>query len=255
MRYSITLSYDGLAFCGWQIQPHSPSVQQTLQDAMNTLLQGCGIELVGAGRTDTGVSAKGYVAHFDCDESVIGDCTDFCYKLNAILPAEIAISTIKRVDDDFHARFDAKRREYTYFLHRKKDPFARTHSWLCGYPELDMEKMNRAAALLVGRHDFSCFEKSGGAAKTSICTIFEAGWKTTEDADHWEFKIAGDRFLRNMVRAIVGTLVEVGRAKRSEEDFASLILPPEEGAEKTVRRSLAGESAPAAGLLLSKIEY
>jgi len=245
MRYSITLSYDGSAFCGWQIQPNAPSVQETLQKALGTLL-GQPVSVVGAGRTDTGVNASYYVAHFDSPVSDL-DCTDLCYKLNAILPTGIAISAICGVSDDFHARFSATRREYTYFLHRSKDPFAAKYSYLCAYPQLDIEAMNRAAALLKGTHDFSCFEKTGGDNKTSICTVYEAAWSYGKDELHWEFKIAADRFLRNMVRAIVGTLIEVGRGKRSEDSIVELI--------QRGTRCDSGESVPGHALFLSDIEY
>lgn len=242
MRYLLNLSYDGSAFCGWQIQPDAPSVQQTLQDAIGTLLRET-VSVTGAGRTDTGVSATGYIAHFDTDKEL--DCAQFCYKLNAILPVSIAIKEVKLTADDFHARFDAKRREYTYFLHLRKDPFADRFSLLCTYP-LDFDSMNRAASFLLGEHDFSCFEKSGGDNRTSICNIFEAGWYQT-DSDHWYFRIAADRFLRNMVRAIVGTLIEVGRGRRSTESIAALI--------ESGTRCDAGESVPGKALFLTEINY
>lgn len=242
MRYLLNLSYDGSAFCGWQIQPDAPSVQQTLQNAIGTLLRET-VSVTGAGRTDTGVSATGYIAHFDTDKEL--DCAQFCYKLNAILPVSIAIKEVKKTADDFHARFDAKRREYTYFLHLSKDPFADRFSLLCTYP-LDFDSMNRAAFFLLGEHDFSCFEKSGGDNKTSVCNIFEAGWYQT-DPGHWYFRIAADRFLRNMVRAIVGTLIEVGRGRRSAESIAELI--------ESGTRCDAGESVPGKALFLTEINY
>ena len=144
MRYKITLSYDGASFCGWQIQVHSPSVQQKLEEALSTLL-GAETKVCGAGRTDTGVNAQNYVAHFDYDGSL--DTGLLKYKLNAILPYSIAIHSIEEVDESFHARFSATRREYTYHIHREKDPFAQKYSYHCGYPELDFEPMNRAASL------------------------------------------------------------------------------------------------------------
>ena len=171
MRYSITLSYAGAGFCGWQRQPSDPSVQECLEDALGKLLGG-EVPVIGAGRTDTGVNAIGYVACFDGPEGLAAD--DFCYKLNAILPRSIVVSRVAPAAPDFHARFDARRREYTYFLHRVKDPFVEAFSWQCGYPDLDFSAMNTAAALLVGTHDFSCFEKLGADNKTSVCTVFEA---------------------------------------------------------------------------------
>ena len=297
MRYSITLSYAGAGFCGWQRQPSDPSVQECLEDALGKLLGG-EVPVIGAGRTDTGVNAIGYVACFDGPEGLAAD--DFCYKLNAILPRSIVVSRVAQAAPDFHARFDARRREYTYFLHRSKDPFVEAFSWQCGYPDLDFSAMNAAAALLVGTHDFSCFEKLGADNKTSVCTVFEAFWQPYVPshvavcggpgqpsaagkgpvcvpqgdpstgiarpydalalpwaAPYWYFRIAADRFLRNMVRAIVGTLIEVGRGKRTLNDFASLILPAETPSAKSKepRRSLAGESVPGHALFLSKVEY
>ncbi len=301
MRYSIVLSYAGAGFCGWQRQPSAPSVQECLEDALGKLLGG-EVPVIGAGRTDTDVNAIGYVACFDGPEGLAAD--DFCYKLNAILPRSVVVSCVAPAGADFHPRFDAVRREYTYFLHRCKDPFVEAFSWQCGYPGLDFEAMNSAAAALLGTHDFSCFEKKGGDNKTSVCTVFEAVWapytpthasimqglqppeaflpspekgsgrkapvgihdalaldgsllhtpaipSEAREPQYWYFRISADRFLRNMVRAIVGTLIEVGRGKRSVDDFAGLILPPEQGN----LRSLAGESVPGHALFLSKVEY
>lgn len=243
MRYKITLSFSGAPFRGWQIQPDAPSVQGTLEDALRKLL-GSDIGVTGAGRTDTGVNAKGYVAHFDAPEAI--DCEQIRYKLNAILPVSVVIHSLERVPDDFHARFSATKREYTYFLNRVKDPFVQNYSYWYAYPELDFDAMNRAAALLPGRRDFSCFEKTGADNKTSVCTVYEAGWFKT-DEDHWYFRISADRFLRNMVRAIVGTLLDVGRGKRIPESISELL---ENG-----KRGDAGESVPGFALFLSNIEY
>ena len=278
MRYSIVLSYAGAGFCGWQRQPSDPSVQECLEDALGKLLGG-EVPVIGAGRTDTDVNAIGYVACFDGPEGLAAD--DFCYKLNAILPRSVVVSCVAPAGADFHPRFDAVRREYTYFLHRCKDPFVEAFSWQCGYPLLDFEAMNSAAAALLGTHDFSCFEKVGADNKTSVCTVFEAYWKPyvpgfrtvipseAKESRYWYFRISADRFLRNMVRAIVGTLIEVGRGKRSLDDFADLILPvdlPGQGTlpvsgnapsakSKGPNRSLAGESVPGHALFLSKVEY
>ena len=243
MRYKMTLSYSGADFCGWQLQPNAPSVQQALQAALGTLL-GSPTAVTGAGRTDTGVNAIGYVAHFDSEKAF--DPGDLCYKLNAILPPSVSVSSIEEVSPDFHARFDARRRKYVYHIHRVKDPFAAQYSWLCGYPGLDFDAMNRAAAFLLGTHDFSSFEKTGSDNKTSVCTIVEARW-VKDDPDHWTFHIAADRFLRGMVRAIVGTLIEVGRGKRSPDSMAELL----EGRN----RCLAGETVPGHALFLCEIDY
>ncbi len=303
MRYKITLSYDGTAFCGWQIQPSAPSVQQTLERALSTLL-GEAVCVTGAGRTDTGVHASYYVAHFDTDARFPRegcgsgapvleadgpgglDCALLCYKLNAILPDSVAVFSVEPASPEFHARFDAVRREYVYFLHRCKDPFLAHSSYYYNYPELDFEAMNRAAAALIGRHDFSCFEKSGADSKTSVCTVFEAGWHpyiptlaqfpepsadcaamNAPTSQYWYFRISADRFLRNMVRAIVGTLLEIGRGKRSIGSVAEIIGPVlDEGATapdgvpgqpegRASRRSLAGESVPGHALFLTNIDY
>ena len=243
MRYKITLSYSGAPFCGWQVQPDAPSVQGALEDALGTLL-GSPIGVTGAGRTDTGVNAKGYVAHFDTP-SVI-DNEQIRYKLNAILPRSIAVHSVDPVPDDFHARFSATKREYTYFLNRVKDPFIQNFSYLYAYPCLDFDAMNRAASFLPGTRDFSCFEKTGADNRTSICTVFEAAWYK-EDENRWYFRISADRFLRNMVRAIVGTLLEVGRGKRTAESVRELLLSGD--------RCAAGESVPGHALFLTGIEY
>lgn len=260
MRYFLCLSYDGSAFCGWQIQPSSPSVQACLEETLSRLLNRP-VAVTGAGRTDTGVHAVNYVAHFDTDGPLPFEASDFIYKLNAMLPHGVAIISVSEVPADMHARFSAKRREYTYFIHRSKDPFVRNYSWLCGYPSLDFDAMNKACQYLLGTHDFSCFEKTGGDNKTSICTVFEAHWEpyvpshlqimglSAEKADgqYCYFRIAADRFLRNMVRATVGTLIEVGRGKHSPEWVAELV---EKGT-----RSEAGESVPGNALFLNKVLY
>lgn len=243
MRYRLDMSYDGASFCGWQIQPDSPSVQGSIEHALGILLHEP-VQVTGAGRTDTGVHASAYTAHFDSTSEL--DCGQLRYKLNAILPDGIAIARVTPVSDDFHARFNATRREYRYFIHREKDPFCDRYSYLYGYPDVDFDAMNEAARLLIGRHDFSCFEKTGGDNRTSICTIFEAEWQK-QDESHWYFRIAADRFLRNMVRAIVGTLLEVGRGKRSPGSVSELII---EG-----NRTKAGESVPGHALFLTMVDY
>ena len=256
MRYKITLSYDGSSFCGWQMQSHEKTIQECLQDALSTLLRE-EISVTGAGRTDSKVNAINYVAHFDASAGDL-DAVDFGYKINAILPHGIKVHGIVRAPAEFHSRFDARQREYKYFIHRKKDPFMEKYSWLYTFP-LDVEKMNRAATLLVGKHDFSCFEKVGSDNRTSICTVTEAGWTAyTPDHvrmmgypcgedDYLVFTIRADRFLRNMVRAVVGSLLEIGRGRREESWMEGLV--------KGGSRSDAGESVPGHALFLSKVEY
>ena len=262
MRYSICLSYDGSVFCGWQIQPHSPSVQAALEAAISRLL-GRPVAVTGAGRTDTSVNASRYVAHFDYDGTLPFEASDFVYKLNAILPRQVAVHSVLPAEEDFHARFSARKRSYTYFIHRQKDPFVAAFSWQCGYPDLDFDAMNKACAHLLGTHDFSCFEKTGTDNKTSVCTISEAFWApytpshiqvmapeaepTFGTSQYWYFRVSADRFLRNMVRAIVGSLIEVGRGKHEPEWIAELIA--------TGTRSDAGESVPGHALFLNKVEY
>ena len=260
------MSYRGAGFCGWQIQPEGRTVQGELERALSTLLR-TPVQVVGAGRTDTGVNASHYVAHFDMDSQIpksfavngldgVLDTVQLRYKLNAFLPEGIAIREITPASPDFHARFDARLREYTYFLNRTKSPFSSGWSYYYAYPVLDFDAMNAAAQHLLGTHDFSCFEKSGGDNKTSICTIFQAGWHEmpavpgpgmVNTAGQFCFRIAGDRFLRNMVRAIVGTLLEVGRGKRTPDEFRDLI--------GSGTRCDAGESVPGHALFLSRIEY
>ena len=245
MRYFIYLSYDGAAYCGWQRQPDAPSVQQTLEKALSTLLRE-DIVTVGAGRTDTGVNASYYVAHFDCEQP-IDDCKRLAYKLNLILPQDIAVSRVRRVRDDAHARFDAQEREYTYIISQHKNPFRRYSAWQY-YVELDFEKMNKAAAKLLEYDDFTSFAKLNSNNKTNICHISQAEWRREEnDKSVMIFTIRADRFLRNMIRAIVGTLVDVGRGRYSVEDFEQIIC------SRDLSRSSAG--APAQGLFLSDIVY
>lgn len=242
LRYMIHLSYDGTAYHGWQVQPHSESVQGELQRALTTLLRK-EVEVVGAGRTDTGVHARHMAAHFDWDEEL--DTTQLAYRLNRILPRDIAIQKIETVDGDMHARFSATARTYHYYIHLRKNPFRSRYSLETHY-ELDFEKMNRAAETLLETEDFGAFCKSHSDVKTTICKVTEARWIQQTD-DEWYFRITANRFLRNMVRAVVGTLIEVGRGRASIEDFQRII----EGKKRTD----AGESMPAHALFLEKVEY
>lgn len=175
MKYRLRLSYNGSAFSGWQIQPNAPSVQECIQHVLSILLNE-EITVTGAGRTDTKVNAINYVAHFATTSSEAVKTDWLSYKLNAMLPKGITIHEVACADENFHARFDARSREYKYFLHRKKDPFVEQFSYFCPF-SLDIDAMNKAAAFLPGTHDFRCFEKIGGNNKTSICTITDARWE------------------------------------------------------------------------------
>lgn len=257
MRYSIRLSYDGSAFCGWQIQNNAASVQGTIEAALSTLL-GQTVQITGAGRTDTSVNAINYIAHFDIPSGMPLEAEQLCYKLNAMLPREIVIHQVCEVQENFHARFDAASREYCYFVHFRKDPFAEKFSYRLRYP-LDIQAMNKAAALLLGEHDFSCFEKVGGNNTTSVCTVTEALWSTYmpshvslmgapyNEGDYFVFRIRANRFLRNMVRAIVGSLIEVGRGKKDPSWITELI--------SSGSRSDAGQSVPGNALFFCGAEY
>ena len=257
MRYSIRLSYDGSAFCGWQIQNNAVSVQGVLEKALSTL---CGqeIQVTGAGRTDTAVNAINYIAHFEIPTGLSLEAEQLCYKLNAMLPREMSVHEICEVSEEFHARFNAQSREYHYFVHFCKDPFCEKFSYRMRY-RLDIEAMNKAAQLLLGEHDFSCFEKVGGNNATSICTITEAAWSTYRpthaelmgspytEGDYIVFRIRANRFLRNMVRAIVGSLIEVGRGKKDPSWISELIA--------SGSRSAAGQSVPGNALFFTGAEY
>ena len=245
MRYFITLSYDGAAYCGWQRQPDAPTVQQTLEQALSTLLREP-IEVVGAGRTDTGVNASYYVAHFDCQKGV-EDCAKLVYKLNLILPHDVAVGAVREVRESAHARFDAVEREYTYYISQCKNPFRRYSAWQY-YVPLDVERMNEAAKKLLEWDDFTSFAKLNSNNKTNICHVVRADWR--RDADDEQlliFTIRADRFLRNMIRAIVGTLVDVGRGRYTVEDFERILHSRD--------LSLSSSGAPAVGLFLSDVKY
>ncbi|MBQ8493896.1 MAG: tRNA pseudouridine(38-40) synthase TruA [Alistipes sp.] len=242
MRYFIELQYDGAAYFGWQRQPDAVTVQGMIEEKLS-MLRRVPIEIVGAGRTDTGVNASFYVAHFDSDTEV--ECAQLVYKLNKVLPPDIAILRIYKVEASKHARFDAREREYTYLLTPHKSPFRRFSAWHYAV-ELDVEAMNSAAAKLLDYDDFTSFAKLNSDNKTNICHISHAAWSVESDGT-LRFTIRADRFLRNMVRAIVGTLVDVGRGRYSVADFEDIIR------SRDLSRCSAG--APAVGLFLSDVRY
>lgn len=241
-RYFIELAYNGSAYHGWQRQPNAISVQQVLEEALSRLKRK-NISLVGAGRTDTGVHARQMFAHFDLAEEIVNP-QDLVFLLNGFLKDDIAIRSIRRVQPDAHARFDATARDYEYHISTAKDPFnAPLHYYLKNSP--DIELMNQAAKILLLHEDFQCFSRSNTDVKTFLCTIKNATWQ--QEGSSLIFFISANRFLRNMVRSIVGTLLEVGYKKREVKDIEMVI--------KSKDRGEAGFSAPAQGLYLSRIEY
>lgn len=243
MRYFMQLSYNGTGFLGWQIQPQEPTVQGEIEKALLRLLHEK-ISVTGAGRTDTGVNALMMVAHFDTDRTLPAD---LCYRLNCLLGKNIAIEKIWPVAADAHARFDATSRTYHYYVTTRKSPFLYPLTWQAP-PGLDFEAMNRAAAYLLGRQDFTSFSKLHTQVKTNICTISQAVWEPCDPSgDVWRFTITADRFLRNMVRAIVGTLVDIGRGKMPPEAITDIIARRD--------RCSAGTSMPPHALYLTNITY
>ena len=243
MRYFMHLSYRGEGFHGWQVQPGTVTVQGCIEDALARILR-TPVPIVGAGRTDTGVNARVMVAHLDLPDDFVPDHR-FMLSLNSLCGRNIAIHRLEPVTADAHARFDATERTYRYFAHTAKDPFVGNLSWFAG-PNLDFEAMNRAAALIVGRRDFTSFSKLHTDVKTNICDLRRAAWVRTDDT-HWYFEITADRFLRNMVRAVVGTLVEVGRHHIAPEGILDIV--------HAMDRCAAGTSMPAPPLFLWDIRY
>lgn len=241
MRYFLEFSYNGKNYHGWQIQPNGITVQEMLEKALSTLLRK-EIKVIGAGRTDTGVHAKQMYAHFDVDESL--DVLVLQKKLNSFLPADIAVHDLFLVDDEAHTRFDAIERTYEYWITARKNPFLTDAAYYLKY-DLDVEAMNDAAKLLFEFKDFQCFSKSNTDVKTYFCDVKEAYWKY--DGEKLVFTVTADRFLRNMVRAIVGTLLDVGKGKISKDDVKKII--------ESKNRSKAGVSVPAHGLYLVKVKY
>jgi tRNA pseudouridine38-40 synthase len=241
MRYFIKFSYNGTNYHGWQIQPNAISVQETLTNAMSVILNQA-LVLTGAGRTDTGVHAREMYAHFDMDFTIEIALT--VYKINSFLPKDIVVLDIILVHDDAHARFDAKKRTYQYHINTFKNPFLCEQSWFY-HTNLDVDLMNEAAKLLFVHNDFESFSKSNTDVNTFNCKIFEANW--TSENGNLIFTITADRFLRNMVRSIVGTLVNIGLHKTTISDFINIIEAKD--------RTKAGFSVPACGLFLKKIEY
>ncbi len=238
------MAYNGSAFHGWQIQNNAPSVQETLEQALGTALRLEAIAVVGAGRTDTGVHASDYYAHFEIENELPITPAALTKSLNGILPDEIAIARIFPVASDMHARFSAITRSYAYRLYSEKNPFLRGRAFHF-HKVLNLQKMQAASQLLFEYEDFACFAKSNHGAATTLCTIYQAHWE--QQGKELTFRITANRFLRNMVRAIVGTLIEVGLEKITLADFRTII--------ETKDRRKAGFSVPPEGLYLTQITY
>lgn len=243
-RYFIHLAYDGASYCGWQTQPQLPTVQQAIEEALSTLLRQK-TAVVGCGRTDTGVHASDFYAHFDIkDSNDTIDLATLTFKLNNILPPDIAVFDVTPVADNAHARFDAVARTYQYHVSDRKLPFRQGHYCHIYYiPDLDL--MNHAAEVLMQYDDFTSFAKLHTQVKTNICHLSYAHWD--EEPDGWVFTIRSNRFLRNMVRSVTGTLLDVGRGRLSIEDLRRIVEQRD--------RCAAGVSMPACGLFLTKVEY
>lgn len=242
-RYFIFISYSGTSYHGWQVQPESVTVQKVLDNALSVVLNE-EISTVGAGRTDTGVHARFFCAHFDSNSPDLLHIKNLIFRLNCFLPKDISVKEIKRVVPDSNARFSAISRTYKYYISRVKDPFSENTSWFI-HNKLDINLMNEACLLLFNHTDFTSFSKLHSDTKTNICIIYSAQW--TKEADNMIFTIKADRFLRNMVRAIVGTMIEVGYHKLDLKAFDDIIISKD--------RCAAGISAPARGLFLTDIEY
>lgn len=241
MRYLIRLKYNGSDFNGWQIQPNAPSVQETLEQKIGMLLNQ-EVKVIGCGRTDTGVHASDFYAHFESDKAGI-DVDNLKYKLNSVVPNSIAITELRRVSDEFHARFSATSRQYKYYISLAKNPFNANVWWV--RQALDVEAMKKAGSYILDYEDFTSFSKLHTDVKTNLCDVTQV--ELAQNGDDIVLTISANRFLRNMVRAIVGTLVEIGLGKRSPEDMKRIIEAEDRGE--------AGVSAPAQGLFLNEIIY
>ncbi|MCB0481154.1 MAG: tRNA pseudouridine(38-40) synthase TruA [Flavobacteriales bacterium] len=241
-RYFIHLCYDGKPFHGWQIQPNASSVQETLENAFKTILKK-NIAITGCGRTDTGVHAENYFAHFETELPF--DKKHLTFKLNSFLPQAIGIKKIFEVEAESHARFDAVARTYRYFIQFEKNPFKVNTSWYLYGVQPDLGIMNSLCEQLIGNKDFGAFEKSGADNTHSMCDVFHAEWYSTQGGIY--FEIRANRFLRNMVRAITGTMVDAGLGKITSSDFLNILNSKD--------RSQAGASVPAEGLFLWSVNY
>tara|TARA_B100000508_G_scaffold118450_1_gene98537 strand:- start:52482 stop:53234 length:753 start_codon:yes stop_codon:yes gene_type:complete len=242
-RFFVEIAYDGSNYAGWQVQPKVPTVQDEIEKNLSLLFSHKKIDIVGCGRTDAGVHANQFYFHVDLEEKFT--TSQLAYKLNNMLPKDIAVFNVHIVEDDAHARFDATKRTYRYFIHQQKDPFRNNISWY--YPkDLDFKRMNEAARKLIGKKDFTSFSKLHTDVKTNICDLTHAQWYQLEDGIAY-FEISANRFLRNMVRAVVGTLIEVGLKNISSTEIQNILAAKDRGK--------AGVSVPAKGLFLHRVEY
>ncbi|MCZ2473973.1 tRNA pseudouridine(38-40) synthase TruA [Aquirufa ecclesiirivi] len=242
-RYLLHFSYDGGFFHGFQIQQNAISVQSELEKALSTIA-GISVDLVGSSRTDTGVHAREQFAHFDIFEEANQPKVDWVYRLNRILPASLAIQAVYQVPDDFHARFDATGRTYEYRISQSKDPFSREYAYWFEAP-LNLEAMNQAAQIFLNHRDFQSFSKVKTDVTTFDCQISRAEWK--KEGNLLIFTIQGNRFLRGMVRAVVGTLIEIGLGKWDQADLIRILDAKD--------RKQAGRAVPAHGLHLIEVAY
>lgn len=237
------IEYDGSAFHGWQVQPDRPTVQEAIEQALATALR-VRTDVVGSGRTDAGVHARGQVAHFCTDVPI--DPFRLLGSLGGLLPKTIAVQAVEEAPDGFHARFDARRRRYHYYA--SLQPRALERRWrLHLRPAPNFDRMNRAAEALLGTHDFDAFCRTASATRNRVCTVERAAWTSEERPGDWRFEIVADRFLHGMVRAIVGTLLEIGRGRRTSESLPRVLASRD--------RRAAGPAAPAHGLVLEEVEY
>ncbi|KUJ50838.1 tRNA pseudouridine(38-40) synthase TruA [Chryseobacterium sp. JAH] len=241
MRYFIEFSYNGKNYFGYQIQPKDISVQQELEKALSTILRE-DIKTTGAGRTDTGVHAKKMFAHFETEQTL---SDQLCHKMNSFLPADISIKRIFPVKNDFHARFDASFRTYEYYISLEKNPFTQDSAWQLWRRNINVDKMNEACKILFEYEDFTSFAKLHTDNKTNLCKMYRAEWE--QNGSELKFTVSANRFLRNMVRAIVGTMVDVGSGKIEPDDVRKVI--------ENKNRNSAGTSAPAHGLFLVDVGY
>ncbi|MEA3462035.1 MAG: tRNA pseudouridine(38-40) synthase TruA [Bacteroidota bacterium] len=243
-RYFIHMAYDGTEYCGWQIQPNEKTVQQVLELALSTLLK-TEIPVTGAGRTDTGVHASHFIAHFDLNDPLPDPSSDqFIFKLNRFLPNDIVIYKIFAVPADKHARFSAIYRTYHYRISSIKPIYNQNYSYYV-YGELDMEAINDCCKVILETTDFTSFARLHSDVKTNNCSVTHARWKKVDQG--YRFEITADRFLRNMVRSLTGTLLDVGRGKLQLEEFKRIVNAKD--------RKEAGSSGPAKGLFLVDIGY